>query len=55
MIEKIIDWSLNNRFMVLLLAVVLIVAGIFSVKNTQNLCVQSKRNDRRRKPIDRTD
>lgn len=34
MIEKIIDWSLNNRFLVLLLTVVLIIGGIFSVKNT---------------------
>ena len=34
MIEKIIDWSLNNRFMVLLLTVVLMIGGIFAVKNT---------------------
>lgn len=34
MIEKIIDWSLNNRFLVILLTIVLIVAGIFAVKNT---------------------
>lgn len=34
MIEKIIDWSLNNRFLVLLLTVILIGWGIYSVKNT---------------------
>ena len=34
MIEKIIDWSLTNRFMVLLLTAVLLVGGIFSLKNT---------------------
>ena len=34
MIEKIIDWSLTNRFLVLLMTAVLIVGGIFSVKNT---------------------
>lgn len=34
MIVKIIDWSLTNRFLVLLLTVVLIVGGIFAVKNT---------------------
>ncbi len=34
MIAKIIDWSLSNRFLVLLLTVILIAWGIFSVKNT---------------------
>ena len=34
MIEKIIDWSLTNRFLVLLLTTVLLVGGIFAVKNT---------------------
>lgn len=34
MIEKIIDWSLNNRFLVLLLTGVIIVGGVFAVKNT---------------------
>ncbi len=34
MITGIIDWSLNNRFLVLLLTVILIGWGIFSVKNT---------------------
>ncbi len=32
MIAKIIDWSLNNRFLVLLLTAVLIGAGIFAIK-----------------------
>ena len=34
MIVKIIDWSLTNRFLVLLLTAILIVGGIFAVKNT---------------------
>jgi len=34
MIVKIIDWSLNNRFLVLLLSLILTVGGIFAVKNT---------------------
>ena len=34
MIEKIIDWSLTNRFLVLLMTAVLLVGGIFAVKNT---------------------
>lgn len=34
MIVKIIDWSLTNRFLVLLMTVVLLVGGIFAVKNT---------------------
>jgi len=33
MIEKIIDWSLTNRFLVLLMTGVLLVGGIFAVKN----------------------
>ncbi len=33
MITSIIDWSLNNRFLVLLLTAILIVWGLFSVKN----------------------
>ena len=34
MIAKIIDWSLTNRFLVLLMTGVLLVGGIFAVKNT---------------------
>ena len=34
MIEKIIDWSLTNRFLVLLMTAILLVGGIFAVKNT---------------------
>jgi len=34
MITRIIDWSLNNRFLVLLLTVIVIGWGIFSVKQT---------------------
>ncbi len=34
MINRIIDWSLDNRFLVLLMTVILIVWGIFSVRNT---------------------
>lgn len=34
MIEKIIDWSLTNRFLVLLMTAVLLVGGVFAVKNT---------------------
>lgn len=33
MIEKIIDWSLTNRFLVLLMTVVLLIGGIYSVKS----------------------
>ena len=33
MIEKIIDWSLTNRFLVLLMTVVLLIGGVYSVKN----------------------
>lgn len=34
MIAKIIDWSLTNRFLVLLMTAVLLVGGIFALKNT---------------------
>ena len=34
MIVKIIDWSLTNRFLVLLMTGVLLIGGIFAVKNT---------------------
>ena len=34
MIEKIIDWSLTNRFLIILMTVVLFIGGIFAVKNT---------------------
>lgn len=34
MIIKIIDWSLTNRFLVLLMTAVLLVGGIFALKNT---------------------
>lgn len=34
MIERIIDWSIHNRFLVLLATLALIVAGLFSVKQT---------------------
>ena len=34
MIAKIIDWSLTNRFLVLLMTTVLFVGGVFAVKNT---------------------
>src|SRR5210317_2462901 len=34
MISKIIDWSLNNRFLVLLLTVLLAGWGLYAVKNT---------------------
>jgi len=34
MIIKIIDWSLTNRFLVLLMTAVLLVGGIFAIKNT---------------------
>ena len=34
MLEKIIDWSLRNRFLVLLLTGILILGGIWAVKNT---------------------
>ncbi len=34
MIEKVIHWSLNNRFLVLLLTVILVVWGIQAIRNT---------------------
>ena len=34
MIEKIIEWSINNRFIVILVTAVVIVAGIFAVLTT---------------------
>jgi len=34
MIAKIIDWSIGNRFMVLMLAVIIVGLGIYSVKQT---------------------
>lgn len=34
MINKIIDWSLNNRFLVILLSILITAWGIYSVKNT---------------------
>ena len=34
MITRIIDWSLTNRFLVLLLTVILTGWGIYAVKNT---------------------
>ena len=34
MIVKIIDWSLTNRFLVLLMTAILLVGGIFALKNT---------------------
>ncbi|MDT8281939.1 MAG: efflux RND transporter permease subunit, partial [Gammaproteobacteria bacterium] len=34
MIEKIIDWSISNRFMVLMLTFILVGLGIYSVKQT---------------------
>jgi len=34
MIEKIIDWSINNRFMVIMLTLITIGLGIYSIKQT---------------------
>ena len=34
MIEKIIDWSISNRFMVLMLTIILIGFGVYAVKQT---------------------
>ena len=34
MIEKVIEWSINNRFIVILATAVVIVAGIFAVLTT---------------------
>ena len=33
MLEKLIDWSIHNKFMVILATVFLIVGGIYSLKN----------------------
>ena len=34
MITRFIDWSINNRFLVLLLSVIIVAWGIYAVKNT---------------------
>ncbi len=34
MIAKIIDWSISNRFMVLMLTFIIVALGIYSVKQT---------------------
>ncbi|MBW1789669.1 MAG: efflux RND transporter permease subunit, partial [Deltaproteobacteria bacterium] len=34
MIQKIIEWSINNKFIVLLATLSLILAGIFALVNT---------------------
>ena len=34
MIEKIIDWSINNRFMVVMLTIITVGMGIYAVKQT---------------------
>ena len=34
MIEKIIDWSINNRFMVLMLTFILVGLGVYAIKQT---------------------
>ncbi|HSO10287.1 MAG TPA: CusA/CzcA family heavy metal efflux RND transporter, partial [Desulfoprunum sp.] len=34
MLEKIIDWSLQNKFMVILLTLFLVIGGLYSLKNT---------------------
>ncbi|MEP8024201.1 efflux RND transporter permease subunit, partial [Vibrio parahaemolyticus] len=34
MIGAIIRWSLNNRFMILIATLMLVLAGLYSVKNT---------------------
>ncbi|NNL06804.1 MAG: efflux RND transporter permease subunit, partial [Gammaproteobacteria bacterium] len=34
MITRIIEWSINNRFMVLMMTVILVGLGIYSLKNT---------------------
>ena len=33
MIARVISWSLNNRFLVLLMALLLVIGGVFSLKN----------------------
>ncbi len=34
MIERIIEWSIKNRFLVLLMTVIFVIGGIYSIKNT---------------------
>ena len=34
MLEKIIDWSLQNKFMVILLTLFLVIGGLYSLRNT---------------------
>jgi Cu(I)/Ag(I) efflux system membrane protein CusA/SilA len=34
MIEKIIDWSVNNRFMVILLTIIVVGLGLYAIKQT---------------------
>jgi Cu(I)/Ag(I) efflux system membrane protein CusA/SilA len=34
MITRIIDWSISNRFMVLMLTIILVGVGVYSIKNT---------------------
>ena len=34
MIEQIIRWSINNRFLVILVTIILMISGIFIVKQT---------------------
>ncbi|CAA0346115.1 Cation efflux system protein CusA (fragment) [Alteromonas infernus] len=38
MIESVIRWSVNNRIMVLLSAIVLSIAGVWAVKNNPGRC-----------------
>jgi Cu(I)/Ag(I) efflux system membrane protein CusA/SilA len=34
MLEKIIDWSIRNKFMVVLVTLFVIIGGLYSLKNT---------------------
>jgi len=34
MIEQIIRWSINNRFLIVLVTIILVISGIFIVKQT---------------------
>ena len=34
MIARIIEWSIDNRFMVLMLTVIVVGLGLYSIKNT---------------------
>jgi copper/silver efflux system protein len=34
MLEKVIDWSLQNKFMVVLMTLFLVIGGVYSLKNT---------------------